>query len=183
MSNSEPGACAFTVGADGWCVGARHYPTEHCDARPDGTAVTLLVVHNISLPAGRWGTPHVSDLFTGRLDYNADPAFAGLRGVRVSSHFLIRRDGRVIQYVSGNERAWHAGQSCFAGRDKCNDFSLGIELEGSDTAPFEDAQYAALAALTLPCRRATLVRCARSSAHRTGPQDRPGAVVSLGKIL
>lgn len=139
----------FVLGADGWCAGAQHYPTEHCDARPDGTAITLLVIHNISLPAGRWGTPHVSDLFTGRLDYNADPAFADLRGLRVSSHFLIRRDGRVIQYVSGNDRAWHAGKSSFAGREKCNDFSLGIELEGSDTEPFEAAQYAALAALTL----------------------------------
>lgn len=140
---------AFELGADGWCSGVRRYPSDHCDARPDGTAVTLLVIHNISLPAGQFGTPHVSDLFTGRLDYNADPAFAGLRGVRVSSHFLIRRDGRVIQYVSGNDRAWHAGQSCFAGRDKCNDFSLGIELEGSDTQPFEAVQYATLAALTL----------------------------------
>ena len=139
----------FTVGADGWCAGVQRYETDHCDARPDGTQVSLLVIHNISLPDGQFGGPHVSDLFTGRLDYNADPAFASLRGLRVSSHFLIRRDGRVIQYVSGNLRAWHAGQSSFAGRVKCNDFSLGIELEGSDATPFEPAQYASLAALTV----------------------------------
>jgi len=139
----------FFLDADGWCQGAQRYETEHCDARPAGTAISLLVIHNISLPAGRFGGPHVSDLFTGRLDYNADPAFASLRGLRVSSHFLIRRDGRVIQYVSGNLRAWHAGQSSFAGRDKCNDFSLGVELEGTDASGFEAAQYAALAALTV----------------------------------
>jgi len=139
----------FTVGADGWCQGAQPYPTDHCDARPDGTQITLLVIHNISLPSGQFGGPHVSDLFTGRLDYNADPAFAGLRGLRVSSHFLIRRDGRVIQYVPASQRAWHAGKSSFAGREKCNDFSIGIELEGSDATPFEAAQYASLAALTV----------------------------------
>jgi len=139
----------FAVDADGWCAGAQRYDTGHCDARPDGTQVTLLVIHNISLPLGQFGGPHVSDLFTGRLDYNADPAFASLRGLRVSSHFLIRRDGRVIQYVSGNQRAWHAGKSSFAGREKCNDFSIGIELEGSDATPFEAAQYASLAALTV----------------------------------
>lgn len=139
----------FALDADGWCHGAQRYDTPHADARPDGTAVTLLVVHNISLPAGRFGTPHVSDLFTGRLDYNADPAFADLRGLRVSSHFLVRRDGRVIQYVAGDARAWHAGRSVFQGRPACNDFSIGVELEGTDTVPFEPAQYAALAALTL----------------------------------
>jgi AmpD protein len=139
----------FVLGADGWCQGAQRYETEHCDARPDGTQISLLVIHNISLPAGQFGGPHVSDLFTGRLDYNADPAFADLRGLRVSSHFLIRRDGRVIQYVSADRRAWHAGKSSFAGREKCNDFSIGIELEGSDATPFEAAQYAALAALTV----------------------------------
>jgi AmpD protein len=91
----------------------------------------------------------VSDLFTGRIDYNADPSFADLRGLKVSSHFFIRRDGRVIQYVSANARAWHAGRSCFRGREKCNDFSIGVELEGSDFVPFEVAQYTALAGLTV----------------------------------
>ena len=147
--SAAAGAARFGLDRAGWCAGAQRYPSDHCDARPPGTAISLLVIHNISLPAGQFGTPHVSDLFTGRLDYNADPAFAGLRGLRVSSHFLIRRDGRVIQYVSANDRAWHAGRSCFAGREQCNDFSIGIELEGTDFSGFEAAQYAALAALTV----------------------------------
>ncbi|MFA9216388.1 MAG: 1,6-anhydro-N-acetylmuramyl-L-alanine amidase AmpD [Sphingomonadaceae bacterium] len=139
----------FHLGADGWCAGALHYASPHCDARPDPADISLLVIHNISLPAGQFGTPHVSDLFTGRIDYNADPSFADLRGVRVSSHFLVRRDGRVIQYVSGNDRAWHAGRSAFHGRSQCNDFSLGVELEGTDSVPFTPDQYDALAALTI----------------------------------
>jgi len=143
----------FQLGADGWCAGAQHYATDHCDARPDPADVSLLVVHNISLPAGRFGGPHVSDLFTGRIDYNADPSFADLRGLRVSSHFLVRRDGRVIQYVSANDRAWHAGRSQFHGRDRCNDFSIGVELEGTDSTPFTPDQYQALAALTVALQK------------------------------
>ncbi len=142
-------AARFNLGADGWCDGALRYDSPHCDARPDPADISLLVVHNISLPGGRFGGPHVSDLFTGRIDYNADPSFAELRGLRVSSHFFVRRDGRVIQYVSANDRAWHAGRSAFQGRDKCNDFSIGVELEGSDSTPFSAEQYGALAALTL----------------------------------
>jgi AmpD protein len=139
----------FHLGADGWCAGALRYPTPHCDARPDPADISLLVVHNISLPAGRFGGPHVSDLFTGRIDYNADPSFADLRGLRVSSHFFVRRDGRVIQYVSANDKAWHAGRSEFNGRGQCNDFSIGVELEGTDSTPFTAGQYQALAELTV----------------------------------
>lgn len=138
---------------DGWLPLAQRYDSPYFDARPDPADISLLVVHNISLPQGRFGGPHVSDLFCGRIDYNADPSFADLRGLKVSSHFFIRRDGRVIQYVSANDRAWHAGRSCFQGREKCNDFSIGVELEGSDQVPFAPAQYAALAALTLALRR------------------------------
>jgi AmpD protein len=134
---------------DGWLPQATRYDSPNFDARPDPADITLLVIHNVSLPAGCFGGPHVSDLFTGRIDYNADPSFADLRGLKVSSHFLVRRDGRVIQYVSANERAWHAGVSSFRGREKCNDYSIGIELEGSDLVPFEEAQYEALVALTL----------------------------------
>ncbi len=137
------------VDADGWWPLAQRYDSPHCDARPDPADITLLVIHNISLPAGHFGGPHVTDLFTARLDYNADPSFADLRGLRVSSHFFIRRDGRVMQYVSANARAWHAGRSEFRGREKCNDFSIGIELEGTDHTPFEVHQYEALATLTL----------------------------------
>ncbi|MRW92775.1 1,6-anhydro-N-acetylmuramyl-L-alanine amidase AmpD [Duganella sp. FT80W] len=134
---------------DGWLPQAARYDSPNFDTRPDPADITLLVIHNVSLPAGCFGGPHVSDLFTGRIDYNADPSFADLRGLKVSSHFLVRRDGRVIQYVSANERAWHAGVSSFRGREKCNDYSIGIELEGSDVVPFEAAQYEALVALTL----------------------------------
>lgn len=141
------------VRRDGWCDGVLHYPSPHCDARPPGAAVELLVIHNISLPAGQFGGPHVSDLFTGRLDYNADPSFASLRGLTVSAHFLIRRGGAVIQYVSADARAWHAGVSAFQGRAQCNGFSLGVELEGSDTVAFTPAQYEALAQLTAALRR------------------------------
>ncbi|CAN7721099.1 1,6-anhydro-N-acetylmuramyl-L-alanine amidase AmpD [Duganella sp. LjRoot269] len=137
------------VGADGWWPAARRYDSPHRDARPDPDDITLLVIHNISLPAGRYGGPHVSDLFSGRIDYNADPSFADLRGLKVSSHFLIRRDGRVLQYVAAGERAWHAGRSAFRGRERCNDFSIGVELEGTDDTPFEAAQYRALAGLTV----------------------------------
>lgn len=139
---------ALRVDANGWCAGAARYDSPHHDARPPGGTVELLVIHNISLPAGQFGGPHVSDLFTGRVDYHADPSFASLRALRVSAHFLIRRDGRVIQYVSTVERAWHAGASIFEGRPQCNDFSIGIELEGSDVVAFEAAQYAALVRLT-----------------------------------
>ncbi|WP_371865923.1 1,6-anhydro-N-acetylmuramyl-L-alanine amidase AmpD [Duganella qianjiadongensis] len=133
----------------GWWPLAQRYDSPHCDERPDPADISLLVIHNISLPAGCFGGPHVTDLFTGRVDYNADPSFADLRGLKVSSHFFIRRDGRVMQYVSANARAWHAGRSAFRGREKCNDYSIGIELEGSDETPFEAAQYEALATLTL----------------------------------
>lgn len=134
--------------ADGWWPTATRYDSPFVDERPDPADITLLVIHNISLPGGRFGGHHVSDLFSGRLDYNADPSFADLRGLRVSSHFFIRRDGRVMQYASANARAWHAGASSFRGRVKCNDFSIGVELEGSDFTPFEPVQYEALARLT-----------------------------------
>jgi len=138
---------------NGWYGGAARYPSPHCDARPDGVVPELLLIHNVSLPAGHFGGPHVSDLFTGRVDYNADPSFSALRGLKVSAHFFVRRDGRVIQYVAAGDRAWHAGVSAWRGRERCNDFSIGIELEGSDTVAFEPPQYAALAALTAALQR------------------------------
>ena len=137
------------IGADGWCQAALRYDSPNFDARPAGVEVDLLVIHNISLPAGRFGGPHIADLFTNRVDFSADPSFADLRGLTVSAHFLVRRDGRVIQFVSCNERAWHAGVSQFGGREQCNDFSVGIEVEGSDFVAFSPAQYESLAALTL----------------------------------
>ncbi len=118
----------------------------HCDERPAGQAPELIVVHAISLPPGRFGGGFVEDLFLGRLDPTADPYFEGLRGLRVSAHLFIARDGRITQFVPFHRRAWHAGVSRYRGRARCNDFSIGIELEGTDTLPFAPLQYEALAA-------------------------------------
>ncbi|HZZ91272.1 MAG TPA: 1,6-anhydro-N-acetylmuramyl-L-alanine amidase AmpD [Usitatibacter sp.] len=134
------------------CAGARWLPSPHCDERPEDAAIELIVIHNISLPPGEFGGPWIDDLFTGRLDPDAHPYFAGIASTRVSSHFLIRRDGELVQYVPTELRAWHAGASEWKGRTRCNDFSIGIELEGADDIPFEDAQYGTLAALTRALR-------------------------------
>ncbi|MNM42150.1 1,6-anhydro-N-acetylmuramyl-L-alanine amidase AmpD [compost metagenome] len=139
---------AWTIDEDGWCDGAVRYDSPYCDARPEGALVDLLVIHNISLPGGSFGGPHVSDLFTGRVDYNADPSFADLRGLQVSAHFFVRRDGALLQYVSADQRAWHAGTSSFQGRPQCNGYSIGIEMEGSDHVAFQPRQYRVLVALT-----------------------------------
>jgi AmpD protein len=139
----------FIISEDGWCSSAFRYDSPHYNSRPADTAIDLLVLHNISLPAGQFGGPHVSDLFTGRVDYNADPSFADLRNLEVSAHFFVRRDGRLVQYVSCNDRAWHAGVSQFQGRANCNDFSIGVEMEGTDHVAFSSAQYAVLAELAV----------------------------------
>lgn len=119
-----------------------------------GDAVSLLVIHNISLPPGQFGTGKVQAFFQNRLDPNEHPYFEEIRHLTVSAHFLIERDGAITQFVSCHDRAWHAGVSCFDGREACNDFSLGIELEGTDTEPYTDAQYTALAGLTRLLRAA-----------------------------
>jgi AmpD protein len=122
-------------------------PSPHFDDRPEGEAVSLLVVHNISLPPGEFGGPYIDDLFMGRLDPHAHPFFKEIEGLRVSSHYLIRRDGELVQYVDPDKRAWHAGVSRWNGREKCNDFSIGVELEGADDVPFSEHQYETLARL------------------------------------
>lgn len=132
------------VDAAGWLAAARRLPSPNCDARPEGSAIELIVIHNISLPPGVFDGDAVIDLFTNRLDWDAHPYFQGIRGLKVSAHFFIRRDGSLIQFVPCTQRAWHAGASNWHGRERCNDFSIGIELEGSDDLPFTDAQYAAL---------------------------------------
>lgn len=143
-------ATPFAVGADGWVSGARALPSPNFEARPAGAIPTLIVVHNISLPPGQFGGRAIADLFLNRLDCDAHPYYdAHLRGLRVSSHFVIRRDGELEQFVSCDARAWHAGVSNFFGRGRCNDFSVGIELEGADDQPFEPAQYTTLASLVV----------------------------------
>ena len=148
---------ALLLDRHGWLApapGVSLSPSPNRDARPAGAQVSLLVLHNISLPPGRFGGPEVAGLFLNTLDYGSHPWLERLRGLRVSAHFFIRRDGRIVQFVSTDERAWHAGVSRFAGRERCNDFSLGIELEGCDHDRFTPAQYAVLAALTRALRRA-----------------------------
>ena len=130
----------------GWCAGVRHCPSTHCNERPHGE-ISLLVLHNISLPPGQFGTGKVQAFFTSGLDASEHAYFAGIADMRVSAHFFIERDGQVSQFVSCLQRAWHAGVSSFAGRDNCNDFSLGIELEGTDDLPYSEAQYDALVPL------------------------------------
>ena len=132
---------------------AAQVPSPNCDARPEGAAITLLVVHNISLPPGRFGGPAIAELFTNRLDPSGHPYFATVALSRVSAHFLIGRDGVLTQFVSCARRAWHAGASSWRGREHCNDFSIGVELEGTDDLPYEAAQYSVLARLTRALRR------------------------------
>jgi len=133
---------------NGWLVEAEHIASQHFNARESEQNVRLLVVHNISLPPGQFGGEHISDLFLGQLDPKADPSFESIYQLRVSAHCLIRRDGKIIQYVSFNDRAWHAGVSEYKGESNCNDFSIGIELEGTDVIPYTDEQYQHLSMLT-----------------------------------
>lgn len=134
-----------TIEPPGWIAWAERRPSGHWNERPSGVIIDLLVIHNISLPPGEFGGPWIDDLFLGRLDPGRHPYFAVAAAAGpVSTHLLIRRDGRLIQYVPLDLRAWHAGRSCFEGREACNDYSIGIELEGDDESAFEPAQYRTL---------------------------------------
>jgi AmpD protein len=133
--------------ATGLLEGVRQVLSPHANARPAGMLPELIVVHGISLPPGEYGGPAIDQLFTGTLDFEAHPYFQQIRGLRASAHAVIRRDGALTQYVPFGERAWHAGTSQYGGRSGCNDFSIGIELEGSDDTAYTDAQYEALARL------------------------------------
>lgn len=126
----------------------RQVASPNFSERPDGTQIDVLVIHNISLPPGQFGGGWVDELFCNQLDPDAHPYFRDIAGLRVSAHALIDRHGQLTQYVAFDKKAWHAGQSCFDGREQCNDFSIGLELEGCDDQPFSDAQYQSLAALT-----------------------------------
>ncbi len=137
---------AVSPWAGGWLGVARRCPSPNFGPRPSAS-VSLVVVHSISLPPGRYGGDAVECLFTNRLDWDAHPYFATIRGARVSAHFLVRRDGELIQFVSCDERAWHAGASSWRGRPDCNGYSIGVELEGLEGEAFDDAQYEVLAAL------------------------------------
>lgn len=136
-------ADALVIDAEHWLHGARRCPSPFYNARPSGE-ISLTVIHNISLPPGEFGGPYIDQLFTGCLDAQAHDYFAEIAGLQVSAHLLIRRDGELVQYVAFDQRAWHAGRSAYRGRENCNDYAIGIELEGCDDQPFSDTQYDAL---------------------------------------
>lgn len=158
---------SISAGA-GWLEPVRRLPSPNQDARPDPDDISLLVIHAISLPPDEFGGPYIDQLFTNRLDPAAHPYFASIHQLRVSAHVCIFRDGGVTQYVPFRERAWHAGASVFDGRERCNDFSIGIELEGCDRSPFTEAQYAQLIRVT----RSLLAHYPRLTPQRiTGHSD------------
>lgn len=146
------------IDANGWWGAANWVPSPNFDERPQDVAIDTLVIHHISLPSGRFGNGAIDQFFLNQLDPNADPYFAEIAHLKVSSHFLIDRFGKVTQYVSANDRAWHAGVSSLAGREKCNDFSIGIELEGNGEIPFESEQYQSLAKLSKLLEQAFPIR-------------------------
>jgi N-acetyl-anhydromuramoyl-L-alanine amidase len=159
----------------GWWTHARRRPCTHHDERPAGLDVSLAVVHSISLPPGVYHGPAVQHLFAGRLDTAAHPYYAALAGLRVSAHFFIRRSGRVLQFVPCERRAWHAGVSQWRGRDRCNDFSIGIELEGLPGDRFEAAQYRQLARLLRALRQRHPLADVTGHQHiAPGRKDDPG---------
>ena len=159
----------------GWWRGATRVRSPNAGPRPAGTEVTLAIVHSISLPPGHYGGDAIERLFTNRLDWDAHPYYQGLRGLRVSSHFLVRRGGELLQFVSARERAWHAGASAWRGRPDCNDYSLGIELEGLEGERFEPAQYATLARLLRAAARQYPLREVAGHEHvAPGRKQDPG---------
>jgi AmpD protein len=155
-SHRSPSTAAGPLAVDagtGLLTGVRYVPSPNCDDRPAGIHPDLIVVHGISLPPGEYGGPWIDRLFTNSLPPALHPYFEVVAGLRVSSHLLVRRDGAVVQYVPCHRRAWHAGVSSWAGRERCNDFSIGIEVEGSDHEPYDSTQYAMLArVISLLCR-------------------------------
>jgi len=156
---------------------AEQCPSPNQDDRPEGCEPELIIIHSISLPPGEFGGPCVEQLFTNRLDWDAHPYFAEIRGLKVSSHVFIRRDGSLIQFVPFSRRAWHAGESCYRAREDCNDFSIGIELEGEDEMPYDDRQYEALtktvatlqATYTTLCARRIVGHCDVAPNRKTDP--------------
>jgi AmpD protein len=150
---TSPARRRLAIDSAGYATTARRIRSPNHDARPPGTQIDLVVIHGISLPPGQFGGEAIARLFTNALDPSAHPAFAAVAGLRVSAHFLIRRDGELVQFVGCNERAWHAGVSSWKGRERCNDFSIGIELEGTDEKPYAATQYTMLARLVRALKR------------------------------
>jgi N-acetyl-anhydromuramoyl-L-alanine amidase len=177
-------SAGLRLGADGWVEGARRVPSPNHDERPAGSEISLLLVHAISLPPGEYGGDSIERLFTNRLDPQAHPYFAEIAGLEVSSHFLVRRDGALLQFVPVHARAWHAGASAWRGRERCNDFSIGLELEGGDDGPFEAAQYARLSELVHALRsRLPLREIAAHSEVAPGRKTDPGPHFDWARVL
>lgn len=163
--------------ADGWLAGIRRIVSPNQEARPADAQVSLVVIHNISLPPDDFSGDRVEQFFANRLDPNAHPYFATIAGLRVSSHFLIRRSGRVVQFVACDQRAWHAGKSTWQGRDDCNDYSVGIELQGNDVLPYSKSQYQSLWALIDALRARYPINAVAGHCHvAPGRKTDPGAV-------
>ncbi|MDX1497299.1 MAG: 1,6-anhydro-N-acetylmuramyl-L-alanine amidase AmpD [Salinisphaeraceae bacterium] len=163
---------------------ARQVASPNFDERPDNSPIDLLVIHGISLPPGEFGGLGIEQLFTNQLDADEHPYYAEIEGLTVSAHVLIRRCGEVVQFVNFKHRAWHAGQSCFEGRNRCNDFSIGIELEGTDACPYEPVQYARLASLAAALMQAypgiTAQRVVGHSDIAPGRKTDPGEAFDWG---
>lgn len=186
MSTDGPGNSGkSTLWQDGWYRPARAVGSPNFNHRPPGCRVELVVIHNISLPPGVFRGDAIERLFTNTLDHSAHPFYAQLTGLRVSAHFLVRRDGALRQFVSCDERAWHAGVSSWRGRSGCNDFSIGIEVEGSDERPFTARQYARLSGLVRHLRAAypTISGLAGHSEIAPGRKTDPGPHFDWARLL
>ena len=169
-----------------WLLEAEHCPSPNWDERTGEGEIALVVVHGISLPPGEFGGPWIADLFLNRLNPDAHPYFREIGGLKVSAHVVFRRDGRIVQFVTFSKRAWHAGQSSYCGRDACNDFSIGIELEGTDELPYTEAQYRGLAALIAALRaRYPSIAADAITGHADiapGRKTDPGPAFDWGKL-
>ena len=173
----------LTIDERGFANLARQIRSPNCDARPPGTEITLLVLHGISLPPGEFGGDGIVRLFTNRLDPARHPYYAKIARLRVSAHFLIRRTGALIQFVSCNVRAWHAGTSVWQGRERCNDFSIGVELEGADDIPYAAVQYMMLARLARAlARRYRIADIASHSDVAPGRKTDPGPAFDRARL-
>jgi N-acetyl-anhydromuramoyl-L-alanine amidase len=169
--------------AGGWYLPARWVPSPNFGSRPDSRDISLAVIHSISLPPGTYGGSEIEHLFTNQLDWSAHPYFEQIRGSEVSAHFVIRRDGEILQFVSVLGRAWHAGKSSWQGRDNCNDYSVGIELEGLEDHPFEDAQYQALHTLLVALAQRWSVHRATGHEHvAPGRKRDPGRAFEWARL-
>lgn len=174
---------ALHVEAGGVIPEAGQIASPNCDERPDGCAIDLIVIHNISLPPGAFGGDGVIELFTNRLNPEDHPYYREIHHLKVSAHFFIRRNGELIQFVPCDKRAWHAGVSQWQGRERCNDFSIGIELEGDDETPFEEAQYATLNALLTALREVYPVAAVMGHSDiAPGRKTDPGPCFDWGRV-